>query len=120
MGWGPLTLRTVRTERPSEQILMRFAPHGATVRLVQEIKSDRELDTHLYEADCGITVYCSFCGQKMCPGCGDHPLLAITGRGASAACMADECVSAFANTNDPDLALGQSGPGGMPSWGWRA
>ena len=120
MGWGPLTLLTVRIGRPSEKILARFAPHGATVRLVEVMESDRQLDTYRFETDCGVTVYCAFCGQLMCPGCGSRPLLAITGLGASATCMTYECVAAFAKTNGLDLVFGKFGPGGVPSWGWRA
>ena len=93
MGWGQFGLMTDDDREPKE-ILVEFNEGFANAEIDYQYPVDPAVYAYGYDcsADCGVTVYCSECGAKMCPVCGGKPfLIIIVQEGASAYCQEKGC-----------------------------
>ena len=98
MGLGTLKLYADTDADPRELL----APFASDDTFYLEVLDSSEgqwpelgLWGYLCEMDCSLTVYCSWCGEMMCPGCGDRPTITIFDDEAVAYCR--KC----ARTMDP-------------------
>ena len=94
MGWGPIVVYTDRPAKKPTKLLDHFVGRGAaTVELVSWEKGEEPHRAHQYSfnADCGLVIFCTNCGARMCAGCGSHPLVYMTDEGPYVACTRDEC-----------------------------
>ena len=94
MGFGAISVWAKRTNRP-ERLLQGFTWTATRVEILL-VRPDpsRRLTLHLMNVGCGMVMYCSKCGVRMCPGCG-NPSLLVTREGPLTACVSDECQRAF-------------------------
>ena len=89
MGRGTLKLYT-DTDADPRELLAPFALDDTFYLEVLDIPEGRLSELGLWgylcEMDCSLTVYCSWCGELICPGCGDRPTITIFGGAAAAYC----------------------------------
>ena len=94
MGWGMLRLITDTGDDPRE--LLQTWALGAGYPL--EVNDDSDYTSaaegrwvYLLETDCSLTMYCIWCGERQCAGCGSRQDVAIYGRMAAVSCTRPEC-----------------------------
>ena len=87
MGWGPMLLMTDGGQKP-EEVLADFNWTEDPVR-IEVSKADIVVagyKSYSIKANCELRMYCSWCGERMCPGCGDEPTLIAISQGVAAEC----------------------------------
>ena len=94
MGWGKFTLHTDQGGTPGD-LLAGFNRMRSHIVCVGSVKGEGGFVAYELETDCGVTVYCSNCGKRMCVGCGSAPTFVLGSEGPSASCTKDECLAAL-------------------------
>ena len=95
MGFGTISVWAKHSRRP-ERLLREFTWCETPVEvLLVRPDPSRRVTLHLMNAGCGIGMYCSNCGVRMCPGCGGNPSLLVTRAGPLTACVSEECQREF-------------------------
>ena len=89
MGLATLRLITDTDADPRELLAGFSLDDGFPLAVLDQSETrlpEPQLWGYVCETDCSLTVYCSECGDPMCAGCGDAPLIEIYDGAAAAYC----------------------------------
>ena len=93
MGWGRMKMLVdASAEMTPAEILAGFSKDGtaSSMVLVQELAGPMGMRALVLETGCA-PMYCSWCGNGACPGCGADPILRWGDEGPWLACRRWSC-----------------------------
>ena len=106
MGMGPLRLIADTDEEPRELLRPFLKDWGENAQpedfYVEHLDESDFWEViqgkygYILEMDCSITLFCSYCGIAMCPGCGSAPDVISVGDYKAGSCPRHECQRKYA------------------------
>ena len=100
MGWGPLILYSDPAPTTAEGLKEWFPLANVEMRAGSVMRGGSGFGACIVDADCGVCLDCSHCGDILCAGCGSGFSLVIDKDKLTAYCGTDTCT----DSRNHDLA----------------